>query len=115
MPKIIPAYLTFIIIFSISILSVKGQVVFAQESTPETSNAVPLTDSLTEDEGGFEDEFEDEFAAAEEEVFDPLGGYNRVMTGFNDGFYIFVLDPVARGYRWVLPDTARRGVKNFFS
>jgi len=114
MPKFIPAYLTFIIIFSISILSVKGQVVFAQESTPETSNAVPLTESPVDDEGGFEDEFEDEFAAAEEEVFDPLSGYNRVMTGFNDGFYILVLDPVARGYRWVLPDTARRGVKNFF-
>jgi len=36
------------------------------------------------------------------------------MTNFNDGFYIYVLDPVARGYRWVLPDTARRGVKSFF-
>ena len=114
MPKIIPAYLTFIIIFSISILLVKGQVVFSQENTQETSNAFPLTESSTDDEGGFEDEFEDEFAASGQEVFDPLSGYNRAMTGFNDGFYIFVLDPVARGYRWVLPDTARRGVKNFF-
>jgi len=114
MPKIIPAYLTFIIIFFISILFVKGQVVFSQENTQETSNAFPLTESSTDDEGGFEDEFEDEFAASGQEVFDPLSGYNRVMTGFNDGFYIFVLDPVARGYRWVLPDTARRGVKNFF-
>ena len=36
------------------------------------------------------------------------------MTEFNDGFYVFVLDPVARGYRWIMPDPARRGVKNFF-
>ena len=114
MPKIIPAYLTFIIIFSFSILFVKGQVVFSQENTQEASNTFPITESSADDEGGFEDEFEDEFAASGQEVFDPLSGYNRVMTGFNDGFYFFVLDPVARGYRWVLPDTARRGVKNFF-
>jgi len=57
MPKIIPAYLTFIIIFSISILFVKGQVVFSQENTQEASNTFPLTDSSADDEGGFEDEF----------------------------------------------------------
>ena len=114
MPKIILAFLTFIIILSISILSLKGAVAFAQENTSESSSAVQVKDSSTDDDAGFEDEFEDEFAASEQEVFDPLSGYNRVMTGFNDRFYFFVLDPVARGYRWVLPGTARRGVKNFF-
>jgi phospholipid-binding lipoprotein MlaA len=114
MPKNILAFLTFIIIFFVSILSVKGPIAFAQENTSESSNEVPLTESPADDEAGFDDEFEDEFAASEQEVFDPLSGYNRVMTGFNDRFYFFVLDPVARGYRWVLPGTARRGVKNFF-
>jgi phospholipid-binding lipoprotein MlaA len=114
MPKNILAFLTFIIIFSVSILSVKGPIAFAQENTSESSNEVPLTESPADDEAGFDDEFEDEFAGSEQEVFDPLSGYNRGMTGFNDGFYVFVLDPVARGYRWVLPGTARRGVKNFF-
>jgi phospholipid-binding lipoprotein MlaA len=114
MPKNILAFLTFIIILSISILSVKGAIAFAKEDTSESSSTVPVTVSSTDDESGFDDEFEDEFAASEQEVFDPLSGYNRVMTGFNDSFYIFVLDPVARGYRWVLPGTARRGVKNFF-
>ena len=92
MPKIIPAYLTIIIIFSISILFVKGQVVFSQENTQEASNTFPLIDSSADEEGGFEDEFEDEFADSGQEVFDPLSGYNRVMTGFNDGFYFCVLD-----------------------
>ena len=114
MPKNILAFLTFIIIFFVSILSVKGPIAFAQENTSESSNEVPLTESPADDEAGFDDEFEDEFAGSEQEVFDPLSGYNRGMTGFNDGFYVFVLDPVARGYRWVLPGTARRGVKNFF-
>ena len=122
MPKNITAFLTYIIILSISILSVKEQVVFSQEITSESSSSVPATDSITDDEARFddefddefEDEFEDEFAVSEQEVFDPLSGYNRVMTGFNDSFYIFVLDPVARGYRWALPNMARRGVNNFF-
>jgi phospholipid-binding lipoprotein MlaA len=114
MPKITPLLLIFIIILPISILFVKEQVVFAQENTSKSSSTVPITESSTDDEDGFDDEFENEFAASEQEIFDPLSGYNRVMTGFNDSFYIFVLDPVARGYRWVLPGMARRGVKNFF-
>ena len=31
-------------------------------------------------------EFDDEFAQPNE-IFDPLGGYNRMMTGFNDFIY----------------------------
>jgi phospholipid-binding lipoprotein MlaA len=114
MLKNILAFLTLIIILFISILAVKEQVAFAKENTSESSSTVSVTESFTDDKSGFDDEFEDEFAASEQEVFDPLSGYNRVMTGFNDSFYIFVLDPVARGYRWVLPGAARRGMKNFF-
>ena len=114
MPKNILAFITILSILSILFLSIKIQLVLAQEKTSEISTAVPETEIAEDEEGGFDDEFEDEFAASEEEVFDPLSGYNSVMTEFNDGFYIFVLDPVARGYRWVLPEVARRGVKNFF-
>ncbi len=63
------------------------------------------------DEEGFDDEFAE---PAEEEGSDPLSGYNRVMTGFNDGFYTYVLDPTARGYRWAVPEGGRRSVNNFF-
>jgi len=114
MPKIFLAFLTIFTILSISFLSLKGQLAYAKEKTPEASKTIPETEVADDEEGGFDDEFEDEFSASEKEVFDPLSGYNSVMTEFNDGFYIFVLDPVARGYRWVLPDEARRGVKNFF-
>ncbi|MCP4749381.1 MAG: VacJ family lipoprotein [Proteobacteria bacterium] len=82
---------------------------------------------LATEEDGFDDEedgdeegdddfgdFEDEFAGADEEVWDPLGGYNRFMTGVNDKIYVWVLDPVARGYRWMLPKGVRRGVDRFF-
>ena len=117
MPKNNPAIITFFAILYISLLPMMGFYAFAQENAPASSEAVPETEGTAdtdEEEEGFDDEFEDEFGAAEKEVFDPLSGYNRVMTDFNDSLYVWVLDPVARGYRWVLPYVARRGVKNFF-
>jgi len=61
------------------------------------------------------DEFE-EFSSELEtkEVSDPLSGYNRVMTSFNDGAYEYVLRPVASGYRAVVHEDIRRSVSNFF-
>ncbi|PIF04766.1 MAG: ABC transporter [Arcobacter sp.] len=63
-----------------------------------------------------EDEFLDEF---EEEMkietkSDPLSGYNRVMTSFNDGLYEYVLSPIANGYRYVVHKEIRSSVGNFF-
>ncbi len=61
------------------------------------------------------DEFDDEFGEdAIEEKPDPLKGYNEIMTEFNDGFYIHVFDPVARGYNYIVPKDARKSVKKFF-
>ena len=117
MPKNNPAIITFFAILYISLLPMMGFYAFAQGNVPASSEAVPEAEvaaGTDEEEEGFDDEFEDEFGAAEKEVFDPLSGYNRVMTDFNDSLYVWVLDPVARGYRWVLPYAARRGVKNFF-
>ena len=68
-----------------------------------------------EDEEFDNDEFSDEFSAdIEEELFDPLSGYNRVMTSFNDNLYVYVLDPVLlKGYNYI-PEQARISVNNFF-
>ena len=117
MPKNNPAIITFFAILYISLVPMMGFYVFAQENAPASSEAVPEAEVVAdtdEEEEGFDDEFEDEFGDAEKEVFDPLSGYNIVMTEFNDGFYVYFVDPVARGYRWVLPDGARRGVNRFF-
>jgi phospholipid-binding lipoprotein MlaA len=84
----------------------------------ETGDADPETgdDALGEDDELDEfDEFEEEFGdASESEVFDPLEGYNRVMTSFNDKLYFWVLKPVATGYRWLVPEIVRSGIGNFF-
>ena len=58
------------------------------------------------------DDFDEEFA--KKEVFDPLSGYNRVMTGFNDVFYRYLVTPVATGYDYVMPDPIQGAFSNFF-
>lgn len=78
--------------------------------------AVAETDDefVEEDEFDEFDEFEAEFEAATPTVNDPFEGYNRAMTVFNDKLYFWVLNPIASGYAYVVPEAPRRGVRNFF-
>lgn len=46
---------------------------------------------------------------------DPWEGWNRGVQSFNDDLDQYVMKPVAKGYRWVMPSFADRGVTNFFS
>jgi phospholipid-binding lipoprotein MlaA len=59
----------------------------------------------------FED-FEDEIQV--EKRIDPLSGYNRAMTSFNDVTYEYVFRPVAKTYGDVVHDEIRGSVRNFF-
>ena len=109
------AIFTFFVIISFLLHPLMSNPASAQEKSPESLQMLSETETDEDfDDQEFDDGFEDEFENVEEEIFDPLSGYNSVMTEFNDGFYVYVLDPVARGYRWIMPDPARRGVKNFF-
>ncbi len=88
--------------------------IYAQAETDPEEETGELEEE-EEFEGELEEEFGDEFDEEEsEEDFDPLSGYNRAMHDFNDWFYINVGFPVARGYRWVVPEGGRLAVKRFF-
>ncbi len=81
--------------------------------TPQTNTSVISTEqnrtqSLEDDE--FADEFEDET----KEVFDPLEGYNRMMTNINDKIYLYTFNPLSEGYAFVVPKPVRVGVSNAF-
>jgi phospholipid-binding lipoprotein MlaA len=74
--------------------------------------------------GAINDEYKDEenldyandtFKEERLEIDDPLEPVNRVMHQFNDKLYFWALKPVAQGYKAVVPEPARIGVKNFFS
>ena len=45
---------------------------------------------------------------------DPWEPFNRAMFSFNDTMDQYVLEPVARGYDFVVPDPVERGISNFF-
>ena len=46
---------------------------------------------------------------------DPLEPFNRAMYTFNDTLDRYLMKPVAKGYRAVVPSPVRKGVSNFFS
>lgn len=46
---------------------------------------------------------------------DPWQSYNRSVFNFNAGLDKAVLKPVTKGYRWIMPGFAEKGVNNFFS
>lgn len=46
---------------------------------------------------------------------DPLEGLNRTVFKFNDTVDAYALKPVAKGYKWAVPQPVRSSVTNFFS
>jgi len=60
------------------------------------------------------DEFEEFDSEREPEVFDPLIGYNRIMTHVNDRIYFWVLKPTAKAYGTVIPEFVRECISRFF-
>jgi phospholipid-binding lipoprotein MlaA len=84
---------------------------------PEQISSDPGIGEDSEDDFS-DDEFDmfgDEFEEDKVRVADPLAFWNRPMFHFNDKFYFWVLKPVARGYRALVPSTVRSGVRNFFT
>jgi phospholipid-binding lipoprotein MlaA len=78
--------------------------------------ATSLPDMEAPEDKSF-DEFEsfEEFdEGSGETAFDPLSGYNRVMTQVNDRLYYWVLKPVASGYKAVMPEPVRVSIGHFF-
>jgi phospholipid-binding lipoprotein MlaA len=90
-----------------------------QVQVPKT-NTIPSHKSINNDQTAqsdtdeFDEEFETEFEAKETtSIIDPLSGYNRFMTSFNDKVIIYALNPVSEAYAYVLPQPFRLGISNF--
>mgnify|MGYP000896897280 FL=1 len=63
----------------------------------------------------FAEDFDSEFSKEKIEIFDPLSGYNRLMTSFNDKVYLNVLIPISKSYANNVNENARIGIDNFFN
>jgi phospholipid-binding lipoprotein MlaA len=46
---------------------------------------------------------------------DPFESFNRSMFAFNEGVDKYAFKPAAKGYNFIMPDIASKGVSNFFS
>lgn len=56
----------------------------------------------------------DDTVVSYDDYSDPLIGMNRAIFAFNDVTYRYALIPMSKGYLYVVPEPARRGVGNFF-
>ena len=63
-----------------------------------------------EDTENFDEEYVEE---SDKPLSDPLSGYNRMMTSFNDTLFIYLINPLSKGYATVLPEALRLGIANF--
>ncbi len=57
------------------------------------------------------DSFEDEFKSPS--FIDPLSGYNRAMTNFNDMIYKNIFIPTFKGYDFIIPNEAQMAISTF--
>ena len=85
-------------------------VLAAADSDADSKETVVAEDDFNDDELLFLDEGEEIL-----DVYDPLEPINRGIFWFNDKLYFYLLKPVAKGYRWVMPDPLMLGIGNFFS
>jgi phospholipid-binding lipoprotein MlaA len=111
------SYLFCILILVVSFLGCAHRggetaVSLSQDSGQKDRSASSAGSSNKMDDLDVFSDIETEEAAVE--VADPLEGWNRAMFVFNDKLYFWLLKPVAKGYKAVIPTPVRRGIKNFF-
>jgi phospholipid-binding lipoprotein MlaA len=72
-----------------------------------------VTDPSSMEAGPAEEPFPEEVTPPA--IADPIEPLNRALFVINDKAYFWVMKPVARGYRAVVPEGVRLSVRNFFS
>jgi phospholipid-binding lipoprotein MlaA len=96
----------------------KSVILDPSDSVSSDAENDPYADDEFDDEYGDEDldyleeEYDDE-SSTTITVADPLFYWNYTWFYLNDKFYIHLLKPVVRGYKWITPEFFRQGVKNF--
>lgn len=95
------------------ILTLLSLIIFGLSGCSSKSIKEPQNVAFEQSQDDELDSFSDEMEV--KEIYDPLSGYNRAMTSFNDGTYEYVLRPVANGYSYLLHVEIRRSIDNFFN
>jgi len=114
---------------SISTLEEGNRITTAMESPEPLSEGEsseflhPIAPSISTNQQDEPNQITDENTASKspeleepvETIADPLEPVNRAFFHFNDKLYFWVLKPIATGYKTIIPEDGRIGVRNFFS
>jgi len=74
-----------------------------------------LSEVRTVEDAEYDALFDEEFYFGEDlSTNDPFESTNRAFLKFNRGLDRFLLSPLTRGYQFVVPEIARRGVRRIF-
>ncbi len=107
--KVLPIIIILIVICSFP------RYAFSQNQKAPQPEAVVQDDDDAEFEDMMDDIEEEDSEDAKAEISDPLYYFNKGMFYFNDKLYIWVMEPVASGYRAVVPSPIRKGVQNAYN
>lgn len=91
----------------------------AQPAAPPPAQPAPEPDPLLgadpDDDPLFSEDFDDELEYGDGmAAADPFESANRKIFVFNRGVEVFVLDPITEGYRFLVPEPARKGIRRAF-
>ena len=83
------------------------------------ADEAPLVEAPTAEPPPAADEWQDEddwlFAAGPDPAErDGIERANRVSFDFNEAFYEYLADPIAKGFAWLVPEPGRRALHRFF-
>jgi len=82
-----------------------------QPSIAHSKDEIPVEDtSVTDEDLDYVDDIDDIEVTY---VKDSLPRYNRAVFTFNDKLYYWFFGPISKGYKAVVPEVARTGMRNF--
>lgn len=95
----------------------KVDIFLEKDTTPDKledegagEEAVPEEESDFDEDDPFGSEEED-ITDLDDDTFEPM---NRAVFDFNDTMMDYLLSPIAKGYRWIMPEEGRIAVRNVF-
>lgn len=106
-----------LLFLGIFVFTAMGSPVWASDTTSGEPVISPKQADPGVEQEGFEDDLFEEYQNGGEhtvQVADPIYYFNYAMYEVNDKLYFWVLKPLAKGYKAVVPTPARTGIRNFF-
>ena len=88
-----------------------------QDKADIQNGQISETDTNDNDDWISDEEYLDEDISEGEmsDISDPIEPINRFFFKFNDNLYFKVIKPFCKVYNKIVPETARRGIRSFFS